>query len=121
MRKNRATEEQAPFYTNVVYQVVMAKRTLEHCTELLKEDKCDTEREIIKALKEHNVDIDAYHSGSIAGNHCMHFGFKGGQIMDAIYKAMLPKISDASNKSYLQNTCKAIKQILKLWYEICGP
>ena len=38
--------------------------------------------------------------------------------MDAIYKAMLPKISGTSNKSYLQNTCKAIKQIPKLWYEI---
>ena len=38
--------------------------------------------------------------------------------MDAIYKAMLPKISGTSNKSYLQNTCKEIKQILKLWYEI---
>ena len=112
------TEEEAQFYTNFVYQVVMAERTLEHCNELLKEHKCDTEREIIKALKEHNVDIDAYHSGSIVGNHCMHFGSKGDKIMDTIYNVMLPKISNASNKSCLQNTCKAIKQILKLWYEI---
>ena len=115
---NRTTEEEAPFYTNFIYQVVMAERTLEHCKELLKEHKCDSEREITKALKDHNVDINAYHGGSIVGNHCMHFASKGDQILDATYKAMLPKISDASNKSYLQNTCKAIKQILKLWYEI---
>ena len=88
---NKVTEEEAQFYTNFVYQVVMAERTLEHCNELLKEHKykCDTEREIIKARKDHNVDIDAYHSGSIVGNHCMHFGSKGDQLMDAVYKAML--------------------------------
>ena len=95
------TEEEAQVYTHVVYQVVMAERTLEHCNELLKEHKCDTEREIIKALKDHNVDIDACHSGSIVSNHCIHFGSNGDQLMDAICKAMLPKISDASNKSYL--------------------
>ena len=78
---------------------------------------CDKERETTKALKDHNVDINAYFGGIIVGNHCI-FASKGDQILDAIYKAMLPEISDASNKSYLQNTCKAIKQILKLWYEI---
>ena len=103
------TEEEAQFYTNLVCHVVMAKRTLEHCNDLLKEHKCDTEREITKALKDHNVDINAYFCGIIVGNHCMHFVSKGDQIMDAIYKAMLPKITDASNKSYLQKTCKEIK------------
>jgi hypothetical protein len=48
----------------------------------------------------------------------MHFGSNGDQLMDDIYKAMLPKISDASNKSYLQNTCRANKQILNMWHEI---
>ena len=70
---------------------------------------CDKERETTKALKDHNVDINAYFGGIIVGNHCMHFVSKGDQIMDAIYKAMLPKITDASNKSYLQKTCKEIK------------
>ena len=32
--KNRVTEEEEQFYTNFVYQVVMAERTLEHCNEL---------------------------------------------------------------------------------------
>jgi len=72
-------------------QVVMAERTVEHCNE---------------------------HSGSIVGNHCMHFGSKGDQIMDAITNKMLPKLRDASNKAHLQNTTKAMKQILNLWYEL---
>ena len=116
--RNSLTDDEEKFYTNFVYQVVMAERTLEHCNELLKEHKCDTEREITKALKENNVDIDAYHGGSIVGNHCMHFASKGNRIMDAVSKAMLPKISVASNKSYLKNTCEALKQILQLWHEI---
>ena len=82
-------EEMTQFYTNFIYQMVMDERKLSHCNELLKEHKCDTEREIIKALNENNVDIDAYHGGSIVGNHCMHFGSKGDQIMEAISKAML--------------------------------
>ena len=66
-------EEEAQFYTNFVYQVVMAERTVGHCNELLKEHKCNSEHEILKTLKDHGVDINAYHSGSIVGNHCMHF------------------------------------------------
>ena len=116
--RNRTTDEEAQFYNNFVYQVVMAERTAEHCNELLKAHKCDSEREIYKALKDHGVDINAYHSGSIVGNHCMHFGSKGDQIMDAITKAMLPKLSNPSNKSHLRNTSRAMKQIMKLWYEI---
>ena len=60
---------------------------------LLKEHKCDSECEIIKAWKDHNMDINAYHSGSIVGNHCMHFDSKGNQIMDSITKAVLPKLT----------------------------
>ena len=100
------TKEETQIYTNFVYQVMMTERMLDHCNESLKEHKCNAERKIIKALMDHSVGIDAYHSESIVGNHCMHFESKGDQIMNVIYKVMLPKISDASNKFYLQTLAK---------------
>ena len=69
-------------------------------------------------MKAKNVDIDAYHGGSIEGNHCMYFAEYGDKIMDTMRKAMQPKIKDANNKGYLTNICVRMKHILKLWYGV---
>ena len=58
-KRNRTTAEEAQFYTHFVYQVVMAEQTVQHSNELLKEHKGCSEREIIKALKDHGMDINA--------------------------------------------------------------
>ena len=72
----------------------------------------------VSYLKANNVDISAYRNGSIVGNHCMYMGANGDKIMDTMKKAMLPKIKDSDNISYLNNTCARMKHILRLWYEL---
>ena len=56
-KKNETTPEEAQFYNEIVYQIVIAEKTVEHCTQLLKAHNGDVERELAKALKENNVDI----------------------------------------------------------------
>ena len=84
---------------------------MRHCDELLKAHRGDSERELVKALKENNVDISAYHSGSIVGNHCMHMGANGDKIMDAVTKGMEPKIKNPDNQKYLKNIGVEMKKI----------
>ena len=113
------TPEEERLYEEFVYQLVVAEQTVQHCDKLLKVHTGDSERELVKALKENNVDMSAYHSGSIVGNHCMHsMGANGDKIMDAVTKGMEPKIKNPDNKKYLKKICIEMKNILKLWYEI---
>ena len=72
----------------------------------------------MKTLKAHNVDIAAYHGGSIEGNHCMHFAKYSDKIMDTMRKVMQQIIKDANNKGCLANICVRMKHILKLWYGV---
>ena len=82
---------------------------MQHCDDLLKAHTGDSERELVKALQANNVDISAYHGGSIVGNHCMYMGANGDKIMDAVTKGMEPKIKNADNKKNLNNICVAMK------------
>ena len=116
--KNKTTAEEEQLYEEFVYQLVVAEQTAQHCDELLKAHTGDSERELVKALKENNVDISAYHSGSIVGNHCMHMGANGDEIMNAVTKGMEPKIKNPDGKKYLKKISVEMKRILKLWYEI---
>ena len=50
---------------------------------MLKAYTGDSKREL-KTLKANSVGIDAYHGGSVEGNHCMHFGEYGNTVMDTI-------------------------------------
>ena len=102
-------------YQDVVYQLVISEQTVQHCNDLIKAHTGDWERELVKALHANNVDIDAYHGGSIVGNHCMYMGANGDKIMEAMTKGMEPKIKNAVNKKYLDNICVDMKNILKLW------
>ena len=108
--KNKTTPEEERLYEEFVYQLVVAEQTVQHCDELLKAHTEDSERELVKALKENNVDISAYHSGSIVGNHCMHMGANGDKIMDAVTKGMEPKIKNPDNKKYLKKVCVEMKK-----------
>ena len=105
-------------YQDFVYQVVIAEQTVQHCEDLLEAHTGDSKRELLKAFHANNVDISAYHNGSIDGNHCMYMGANGDKIMDAMTKGMEPKIRNANNKKYLHNICVDMNKILKLWYEI---
>ena len=67
-------------------------------------------------MNDNNVDIDAYHDGSVFGNHCMYFGANGDKILDSMKKALLPKIKHADHARYLADTYLRMKYILKLWY-----
>ena len=53
----------------------------------------------VQALQENNVIVDTYYGRSIAGSHCMLMVANGNQIMDAMSKAILPKIKDALTQS----------------------
>ena len=116
--KNETTPEEAQFYDEFVYQNVIAEKTVEHCSELLKAHNGDAERELVKALKENNVDINIYHGGSFVGNHCMYMGENGGKITNGMTKAMKPKIKDVCNRKYLGDIEVAINHILRLWYKL---
>ena len=83
--------EEAQFYNNFVYQIVTAEKTVEHYSEMLKEHNGDAKHQLVKALKENNVDINAYHVGSIVGNHCMKMDENGDKIIDEMTEAMTPK------------------------------
>ena len=50
-KKNEITPEEAQFYREFVYQIVIAEKTVEHCSEMLKEHNGDVERELVKALR----------------------------------------------------------------------
>ena len=59
-KKNKTTLEEAHFYREFVYQILSAEKTVEHCSEMLKEHNGDAARELVKVLKENNVDINTY-------------------------------------------------------------
>jgi hypothetical protein len=110
--QNRTTPEEMDFYKQFVTQVAITQQTTCHLNELLKVHKGDSERELKKALKANFVDIDAYHGGSIVGNHCMNMAQNGNKIMDAMNAAISPKIHDASNRKYLEATRIQMKKLL---------
>ena len=65
------------FTTNLCkYQIVIAKKTVDHCTELLKAHNGDAERELMKALKENNDDIKSYHGSSFVLRQSLHVLWK---------------------------------------------
>ena len=98
--KNKTTpDEEEQLYEEFVYQLVVAEQTVKHCNELLKAHTGDSERVLVKALKENNVDISAYHVGSIVGDHCMHMAANRDKIMDAVTKGMVPKIKNPDSKN----------------------
>ena len=117
-KKNETTPEEAQFYNDFFYQIVIAEKTVEHCTELLKAHNGDAERELVKALKENNVDIKSYYGSSFADNHCMYYEENGDKIINGTTKAMKPKIRDVCNRKYLGAIGVAIKNILRLWYKV---
>ena len=94
--RNRSTKEEMVFYHQFVTQVSLAKSTATHLNEIMKEHKGDAKRQLHKALTQNKVQIDAYHGGSITGNHCMNMALHGNTIMDDMSNAMLPKIRDPS-------------------------
>ena len=109
--KNKTTQEEERLYEEFVYQLVITEQTVQHCDELLKAHTGDSERELVKALKENNVDITTYHSGSIVGNHCMHMEANEDKIMNDVTKGMEPKIKNPNNQKYLKNICVEMKKI----------
>ena len=92
------------FYHQSVAQVLLAKSTATNLNEIVKEHKGDAKRQLRKALKQNKVEKDAYHGGSITGNHCMNMAVHGNKIMDDMTTAMRPKISDPTNQKYLEKT-----------------
>ena len=72
--KNKTTQEEKQLYQDFVYLLAISEQTVQHCNDLLKSHTGNSERELVKALKANNVDISAYHGGSIVGNHCMYMG-----------------------------------------------
>ena len=108
--KNKRTPEEERLYEDFVYQLVVAEQTVQHCDELLKAHTGDSECEFVKALKENNVDISAYHSGSMVVNHCLQMGGNGDEIMDAVTKGMEPTIKNLDIKKYLKNICVEMKK-----------
>jgi len=87
----KTTTAEDRVYDEYFSQLLYAEGTLEHMEDLLKAHTGDSERELKRTLKANNVDIDAYHGGSIEGNHCMYFGEYGDKIMDTMKKTMQQK------------------------------
>ena len=69
-------------------------------------------------MKQNNADQMAYHGGIIVGNQCMHMGQNGDQTLDAMSKAMRPKIKDLTNRKYVRAINVRMKEILKLWFKL---
>ena len=118
IKRNELTPEELDFYKQFVAQVSITQQTSDHLKDLLSLHNGDAERELINALVANHVDIDAYHGGSIVGNHCMNMAQNGDKIMDDMATAMDPKIRTPTVKTYLEATSVQVKKILKLWFEI---
>ena len=86
--------------------------------QILGEHQGDGERELVKLMKQNNADQMAYHGGIIVGNQCMHMGQNGDQTLDAMSKAMRPKIKDLTNRKYVRAINVRMKEILKLWFKL---
>ena len=80
--KNKTMPEKGRLLEEFVYQLVISEQTVQHCDELLKAHTGDSECELVKALKENNVDISAYQSGSISSWQPLHA--HGGQRRQSI-------------------------------------
>ena len=89
-----------------------------HLNVLLDTHKGDAEHKLKKALQQNNIDVGAYHGGSIMGNYCMYMAQNGDKMMDAMTIAMASKLRDPANQRHLQDASVQMKQILKLWFEI---
>ena len=114
LQRNKTAPEEEALYEQFLLQLFVAKGTEEHMKELFNVHGGDAERELLKALKEHGVDVLTYHSGVIVGNQCMTMAKKGKEIMESMMKGMLPKIRDASNRKYLKDTCDHMQHMLNL-------
>ena len=72
VEKNKTTSKEERLQEEFVYQLIVAGQTVQHCDELLKAHTGDSECELAKTLKENNVDISAYQSGSISSWQPLH-------------------------------------------------
>ena len=62
-------------------------------------------KQLLKVLKENNVDIGTYHGGCIIDNLCMYMASNVNNIMQAMIKSMCSKIKDAANRKHLNDIC----------------
>ena len=115
---SKPTPKEIEFCKQFVGQVASCQQTIEHLNKLLDAHVGDFEREIKKVLKTYNIRIEAYHGGSLVGNHCMFMSENGDGIFDDLAAAISPRLSDPTNKTYLEAICIRMKEILKLWFEI---
>ena len=75
-------------------------------------------RELIKAMKQNDVDQQVHHSGMIVGNNCLTFGEKRNKIVDDLVVAMKRKIKYANDLKDLTKTGTVLKNIIQIWYEL---
>ena len=108
--RNKTTPEEMEVYEQFVAQVSASQQTVDHLNNLLSAHVGDFDREIKKVLKTYNVRIEAYHGGSLVGNHCMFMSENSDNIMDDLSAAIRPRLSDSTNKSYLEEHQHSIEK-----------
>lgn len=62
-----------------------------HLNQLLNDHKCDSERNFVKAMKQHNIDQNTYYDRTIAGNHCMCMDVNGSKRKEAMTATKIQK------------------------------
>ena len=67
--KNKMTEEEEGLCKQLLGQLALNDQTTDHLNQVLGEHQGNSERELVKAMKQNNVDQTAYHGGIIVGNH----------------------------------------------------
>jgi len=90
----------------------------EELTTYLEKHEGHSARIVVSTLKGAGVDMQAYFSGNILGNHCIIFGKRGGLIINNIDTEFSPYIKDTKNKEYLEDFLKHMKKITDLWHKI---
>ena len=99
-------------------QLCITKQMKEELTTYLEKHEGHSARIVVSTLKGAGVDMQAYFSGNILGNHCIIFGKRGDLIIKNIDTEFSPYIKDTKNKEYLEDFLKRMKKIIDLWYKI---
>ena len=116
--ENAASREEIEGCTEFMEQLCLTMQTKEYLEKVLKGHQRESTRVLISCMKEHGVDQQIYHNGSIDGDHCMLLAQRAEKILKEVRRRMLRTIKNPENVDALTKTVSALTEIFNLWFEL---
>ena len=91
-KANNTTATEIDASKQFVEQLHFAKKAKTHLDKILDKHPGDSERELLKAMKNNGVDQKTFHNGMIVGNKCLTLGKRAKSVIKEVDKAMRRKI-----------------------------